>query len=320
MTQIYLDSVFLLNGAMDYLLLLLTARLAGIPLRRRRYLWAALAGGVYAAAVFWPGLGFLAETPVKIAAGVLMAVAAFGGEQRLARLTLLLFAVSCGMAGCVLGLGLLAGEVIPVQRGIFYTDVNLRVLLLSAAAAYGVLTLVFRSAARHGLQGRLLRVRVCIGGAETELTALWDSGNGLREPETGRPVLVAAPETLAGILPEEVSRLLTAWKLKAPAELVEPLMEAVPALRPRLLPYRAVGTEGGLLLTLQTDWLEIGGKRYLRGRVALSPTELGVGYGALWGGETGKGGRYGNNREVFAADPAFSGAAAAGERSLHRRQ
>lgn len=42
MTVVYVDSVFVLNAAMDYLLLLLTARLAGVPLRRRRYLLAAL--------------------------------------------------------------------------------------------------------------------------------------------------------------------------------------------------------------------------------------------------------------------------------------
>ena len=55
MTVVYIDSVFVLNTLMDYLLCLVTARLAGIPLRRRRYLLAALAGGGYAVAVFLPG-------------------------------------------------------------------------------------------------------------------------------------------------------------------------------------------------------------------------------------------------------------------------
>ena len=45
MTVVYIDSVFILNAVMDYLLLLAVGRLAGIPLRRRRYILAALAGG-----------------------------------------------------------------------------------------------------------------------------------------------------------------------------------------------------------------------------------------------------------------------------------
>lgn len=105
MTVVYVDSVFVLNALMDYLLVLCAARLAGIPLRRRRYLLAGLLGGAYAVAVFLPGLGFLSATPVKLAAGILLALAAYGGEAKLLRLTLLLFAVSCAMAGCVLALG-----------------------------------------------------------------------------------------------------------------------------------------------------------------------------------------------------------------------
>ena len=55
MTVVYLDSVFLFNALLDYLLFLSTARLAGIPLRRRRYLLSGVLGGLYAAAVFLPG-------------------------------------------------------------------------------------------------------------------------------------------------------------------------------------------------------------------------------------------------------------------------
>ena len=193
MTVIYIDSVFCLNAAMDYLLFLCTARLAGLTLRRKRYLLAALAGGAYAAAVFLPGGAFLAATPVKLAAGVLLSLVAYGGEERLLRLILLLFAVSCAMAGCVLALGLLAGSGVPVVRGVFYTDVDAKVLLIAAAAAYLVLTVVFRAAARQGVQGQLLLVRVCAGGRTLELTALWDSGSGLQQPGSAQPELVVGP-------------------------------------------------------------------------------------------------------------------------------
>ena len=44
MTVVYLDSVFLFNALLDYLLFLSTARLAGIPLRRRRYLLCGVLG------------------------------------------------------------------------------------------------------------------------------------------------------------------------------------------------------------------------------------------------------------------------------------
>lgn len=318
MTVIYIDSVFALNVLMDYLLLLAAARLAGLPLRRKRYIAAALAGGAYAAAVFLPGLGFLAEAPVKAAAGVLLGLLAYGGEEKLLWLILLFFAVSCAMAGCVLGLGLLAGGGVPVVNGVFYTNVSARSLVLGGTAAYFILSVVFRAAAGHGVKGELLPVRVCVGGRTTELTALWDSGSALRSAD-GRAMLVTAPGALA--LPAAAARLLSGPGLQTPEELLEPLRSVAPELRPRLTPYHAVGTAAGLLLTIRTDWTEINGTRYPGLTAALAPSALGMGYTALWGGE--KGGSHGHAAKTVAeaAPPAGAlGRPAAGGDPLHRGQ
>lgn len=318
MTVVYIDSVFVLNALMDYLLLLSAGRLAGVPLRRGRYVLGALLGGGYAAAVFLPGMEFLSRMPVKAAAGVLLALTAFGGERKLLRLTLVFFGVSCAMAGCVLGLGMLSGGAIPAVNGVFYTDVSVRVLLVAAGAAYVVLTVVFRAAARHGVAGELLRMRVCVGGRDVELTALRDTGNGLRDPVGGTPVLVAAPGALNGVLPRRVRQLLE--MSLPPADLLEPLQQIVPELRFRLIPYHAVGA-GGLLLAVRSDWIEWAGRRQAGVLVALSPTELGTGYAALWSGDADGGrrdhGRVQTETEGFAGT---AGTAAGGGRTLHRGQ
>ena len=317
---VYVDSVFVLNGLMDYLLLLCTGRLAGVPLRRGRYALAAALGGAYAAAVFMPGCGFLSLLPAKLAAGVVLAVIAFGGEERLGRITLLLFAVSCAMAGCVLGLGLLAGGGVPTVRGVFYTDVSARVLLIAAAAAYLVMTVVFRAAARHGLGGELVPVRVCIRGRCAAMTALLDTGSALRDPVTGAAVLVASPGALDGALPPQARRLLTPELLRFPPDLLEPLERAAPELHPRLLPYHAVGVPDGLLLAVRSDWTEVAGKRYPGLPVAFSPTALGPGYAALWGGQVKRSDRHekmdGDRKGFFGA----AGSAAGAGRALHRRE
>lgn len=190
MTVVYLDSVFLFNALLDYLLFLSTARLAGIPLRRRRYLLCGVLGGLYAAAVFLPGGGFLTETLVKAGVGLLLALIAFGRETHFLRLTLLTVAIACALAGTVLALGLLAGQHIPNARGIFYTNVNGKTLLLSASGVYLLLTVIFRAAAAHGIRGECLPVTVCLLGQTVALTALLDTGNSLRDT-AGEPVLTA---------------------------------------------------------------------------------------------------------------------------------
>ena len=319
-TIVYVDSVFVLNTLMDYLLVLCTGRLAGVRLRRGRYALAAVLGGAYAVAVFLPGCGFLGLLPVKVAVGVILSLIAFGAEARLLRLTLLLFAVSCAMAGCVLGLGLLAGGGVPVVRGVFYTDVSAKVLLIAAAAAYLVLTVVFRAAARHGLGGELVDIRVCVNGRIAALTALLDTGSALRDPVTGAAVLVVSPGALDGALPPQAGRLLTPELLRFPPDLLEPLEQAAPGLRWHLVPYRAVGVPGGLLLAVRSDWTEISGERHPGLPVAFSPTALGPGYAALWGGQVRRRGKHEKMEGVAGTVFGAAGAAGGAGGPLHRRQ
>ena len=82
MEVVYLDQVFAVNVLVDYCIVLAAARMSGAVLRRGRYLLAALAGGLYAAMTVLPGLGWMALAPVKAAAGIGMALIAFGGERR----------------------------------------------------------------------------------------------------------------------------------------------------------------------------------------------------------------------------------------------
>ena len=129
MTVVYVDSVFVLNALMDYLLVLCAARLAGIPLRRRRYLLAGLLGGAYAVAVFLPGLGFLSATPVKLAAGILLALAAYRRTYRWQHIPIQCLVVVglyllCGLGG-LSGFGL--GEVLSL----------LSALLLAGSLVFG---------------------------------------------------------------------------------------------------------------------------------------------------------------------------------------
>ena len=110
-TVVYLDRVLLLNLLVDYLLLLTTAQLAGIPLRRGRLALCAAVGALYAGAVFLPGLSWLSHPLCRTAGGAAMALAAWRREAHPWRLTALFFLLAGGLGGLVLALGLASGSV-----------------------------------------------------------------------------------------------------------------------------------------------------------------------------------------------------------------
>ncbi len=279
MTVVYLDRVFLLNSAVDYLLFLGTARLSGIPLRRRRLvLWAVL-GGLYAAAVFIPGLSFLGHPLFRVIAGILIAAGALRWRWRSAAL---FFLLSAGLAGIILALGLAFGSVAGLAQRLYYADISWQTLLFVSMGFYVLIRLFMGQAARHG-GGELLQITISLGGRTETVTALHDTGNTLRDPVTGCPALVLERREAESLWSPEVARLLA--EPLPPEEKMARLHRMGCPIRFTLLPFRAVGVSCGLLLAARSDYIEIGGRRYPRTPVALSeqPLSDGGGYHALWG-------------------------------------
>lgn len=284
MTVVYIDALFLLNFVVDYLLLLCAGRLAGEVLHRGRLALGAALAGAYAAAVFLPGMGFLLHPLCKLAAAVLALLIGYGGSRRLLRVTLVFFAVSAAFAGGILALELLGGRGLTLENGVFSSAMDLRLILLSAAGCYVVITLLFQRSARHtAARQELVPAVLTLDGRRVALTALVDTGNTLTDPATGRPVMVAEGEKVAGLFPS--GQAPDEADLRDPVAALERLSQAGFLGRCRLLPYQAVGVECDMLLSLRLDGARVGREDYGTLLVALSPNRLsdGGGYSALIG-------------------------------------
>lgn len=236
---------FLVNG----LLLLGTARLAGRRLPPLRWLVSALLGAAHGAGCLVPGFGFLGGLHWRLVSLGLMGVLAFGPDLKLC----------CSYAVLTMALG---GAASAAGRG------GLWQLPLYAAGVFLLGKFAFGPPGK-----RRLPVEISGGGKHIRLTALVDTGNELRDPITGRSVLVIgaqAARELTGLTPEQ---------LKRPLETIT--ASPLPGLR--LIPYRAVGAENGLLLAMRFPSVCLGGRRG-PGIVAFAPQVFEEDYQALAGG------------------------------------
>ena len=261
METVYADSLFALNAVIDYLVLLSAGKLCALPLRRGRMALGAAWGGVYAVlTALWPR--YFALVTVKLAAGALMALIAFGAEKRTLKAVVAVYAVSAAFGGAVYAAASLAGT--PVQPG-RTVPVSLRVLLLSFALCYAVISLVFRRVGRRA-ERALSAVEVHLGERAVCFSALIDSGNELTDPVSGDPVLIAEADTLAPLFPDPAPLLLC----DGPAAL-----EALSAqgIRCRLLPCACVTAESALLLCFRPDEVLVN-RRRSRLLIGVSPNRL----------------------------------------------
>lgn len=283
MTVVYLDVLVLLNLVVDYLLLLAAAHMTGEPVSRVRIGLGALLGGVYAGAIFLPGLVWLSQPLCKICVGAGMVLLAFGVSRRLLRVTVVFFAASAALGGMILALQLLGTGGLTLENGVLYTGFDLRLLLVTVILSYVVLSRVFRRMAKHGGERRdLCQAEVILAGQSIHLTVLLDTGNTLTDAVRNQPVLVVESRVVQNSLPVQILP-------DDPVGSMERLADHTWRKRFGLLPYRAVGVENGLLLTVRSDRVVMNGREWKGLTVALSPTPVsdGGGYQGLFGMQEG---------------------------------
>lgn len=252
---IYIESVFAFNVLVDYLLLLGAARLAGRTVARRRLLFGAAVGGIYAAVQL-----FLPKSVVFLLLSLaLMGAAAYRGSGRAVKLTLLFFLASCGLAGVVMLLGQSLGAMARLARGVVAADLPWGVFLLAAGISYLLLSVVFRYGAARTGSGTADMV-ITYRGKSARVRLLRDTGNTLCDQTTGLGVPVIDRHALGDLVSEE--------------EIV-----ALPRIA-----YCSVGNADGTLPLLHCEGITIDGIELGPRAVALTEHPLGDGgaYAGLW--------------------------------------
>lgn len=271
MTVVYVDTVFAINGAMDYLLLLSAAKLAAAPFRRLRLALGAALGGVYAVLVFLPGLDFLSHPICRLGCASGMALAAYGLQKNSLRLLLAFLGLSCALAGVLVMISLFGPLRLSYPQGMAATGPDAKALLLAGAICCCLSgTLLRRLNPRRG--GGLIPVKLRWDCRQVCLTALRDSGNLLADPGGSGPVLVAYWQTVAPLLPLEPR--ITREDVLDPVQGISRIGSAWGMGRLHLLPYRGIGTGGGLLLAVRLDSAVLDRQVVHRQLVALSPEPI----------------------------------------------
>ncbi len=252
---VYLDLVVLLNFLVDSLLLMGANRLTGHPPGWKRCALGAALGSLYAGICLLPGCAFLGNLLWRTVFLGFMSVIAYGFQRSALRRGTVFVLLSMALGGMALGLG----------------EGNFVSLILAAAGVVLLCNVGIR--APLGTQ-KYLPVELTQNGQVIRLTALVDTGNTLRDPITGGAVLVVGPDVGCRL---GISREMICDPVTALAK------ESMPGAR--LIPYRAVGKSGGMLLLMRFAQVKLDGQ-VISPMVAFAPEEIGRNedYQALAGG------------------------------------
>lgn len=275
MRVIYVDTLFFLNLSVDYLLLLLSAGLTGEYRSRRWLTFGAAVGAVLAVVLYFPHIPFLPGILLRGGICAVTVFAAFGKRplKRFVHLCGTFLFLTMVLAGAVFAVTVGRTDHL-VKNGVIYADISGAVMLVGFTVVFLLSGVVLgKGKAQAGRSWREVRMRNA--SQEVYVRALCDSGNLLRDPISGRRVLLVQGTVAAELFDGPGKALLQNLRDSQPEELLQQLRRCCKTAF-WLLPVHTVNRES-MILVFRPEQMWIDGKTTEEYLVGLSPNDLGIG-------------------------------------------
>ena len=205
---VYLDIVLAENVFMNYIILYATGIIYKSNMKSIRLVLSSLIGGIYAIASYINVLEIYSNIFFKILLSIIMIYVAFNPKKTkiLAKLVIIFYLASFVFGGVAFSLlYFIKPQDIFMKNGIYIGTYPLKVVVLGAIIGFIVIKSAFKT-----IKGKLTRkdmfcnITLSINGKEEKVRAMIDTGNLLREPITGKPVMVVEKMSLQNILTNQL--------------------------------------------------------------------------------------------------------------------
>lgn len=238
---IYADVLIIVNLYVDFFLLWAVKKFLHLPRKSFRLVLGSFVGAICSLYSLLPELSSWLSLLAGLLSALLTAACAFLplSSRLFLKAALALWMFSLLLAGFFLFLF----RFLPAGRGtvmgnVLYLDLSLPALFFGTLFAYGVFRLFHRMFPREGTHISVSRLLVENRGIQREIFAKADTGNALREPFSGLPVIVVQKESLVDLAPPGLLDFIT------PDGNTKPSLSVLEGFR--LVPFQSVGGEGVL--------------------------------------------------------------------------
>jgi len=258
---VYADVILLENLIMNYLILWSTARLTRYSYSKVKLIIASLLGAVYAVLSYFPEYSYLYSFFVKILFSILIVIIAYTPVHfhLLLKLTGIFYIVSFIFGGAAFGLFYFINGLKMTSNGIsFIGDFPLKILVAAVVAAYFTIRYSWDYVQYRIKRERLiLKVEMSFDKRQLSLDALVDTGNSLKDPITNAPVMIIEYGMMRDLLPEDIQKIFERCSENDLNAIAEIMTVSKWASRFRIIPFKSLGRENGMLIGFKPDTVTI---------------------------------------------------------------
>lgn len=253
---IYLDIILMENLCMNYIILFATGMICKANIKQIRLLISSLLGGIYAVLSFAPILEIYSTLLLKIILSITMIYIAFNPKnlKLLLKQLILFYLVSFAFGGCAFCLlYFIRPQDILMRNGYLTGTYPIKIALLGGIVGFVIVNIAFKLVkGRISKKDMFCEIEIFLKEKSISIKAMIDTGNLLKDPISGIPVIVVEKSELKELIPQEIIENLNAI---LNGENKEDMSEEAKAYLPkfRVIPFSSLGKQNGLLLGFIAD-------------------------------------------------------------------
>lgn len=254
--SVYLDVILLENLLMNYIILFATGIVMKRKIKHIRIIISSLIGSVYAIVIYLKVVTIASNIIMKIILSISMVWLAFCEEnyKLLLKDLLMFYLVSFIFGGCSFALiYFISPENVRMNNGVLVGLYPLKVTLIAGIVAFVVIQIAFKiTKNKLSSSDMLCQVKIYFAGKSEKVKMLIDSGNMLKDPIKGYPVIVVERKAIEKILPEDLIQLLIDIEGGDVGNIENKYISKI-----RLIPFASLGKQNGMLVGIKVEKVKI---------------------------------------------------------------
>ena len=259
--SVYLDVVLLENLCMNYIILFATGYLMKQKMNHIRVILSSLLGGIYSVIAYLEIFPLYSHFLMKIVLSISMVYLAFGSKtiKGILKQLIVFYLTSFAFGGCAFALlYFIKPENIFIRNGVYVGTYPLKIAVLGGIIGF-IITYIAFKVVKSRLSKKDIYYDVCITieNKQTQVKAMLDTGNMLKDPITQTPVIVVEKEKLYGILPANLLDYIETMIGGDGQKLLMSSEEEEYLRKLRIIPFHSVGKQNGLMVGMKADKVEI---------------------------------------------------------------
>lgn len=257
---IYLDVVIIENLIMNSIIIYATAIVTKAKIEHLRIFLASLIGAIYSVLSYISKLAIFSNLFIKILLSIVMVYIAFNPPKikTLGKQLLLFYLTSFLFGGVAFSLiYIIKPQEILMKDGLFLGTYPLKTVFLGAIIASIILITAFK-VIKNKITAKDIycNIEIYLEQKNIEIKAMLDTGNLLKEPISGMPVIVVEHTKLYDIIPKEIlnnlDKILGGDLESIPEEIKEKYLTKL-----KVIPYSSLGKQNGMILGIKADKIKI---------------------------------------------------------------